>query len=80
MAPWPGWPPSALVPEDVPRHAAVRAYLHERAGDRAQAQALYAVAARAADSAAERDHLTRQAARLHASASGGVTGLRRGTH
>ena len=50
----------------VPRHAAVAAYLHERAGDLAQARDLYAVAARAATSAAERDHLTRQAARLHA--------------
>jgi len=55
----------AQVPESVPRHAAVRAYLHERAGDRVKAQALYAVAARAAASTAERDHLTRQAARLH---------------
>ncbi|MFC7488428.1 RNA polymerase sigma factor [Knoellia sp. CPCC 206453] len=68
-----------LVPETVPRHAAVRAYLHERAGDRAEAHALYAMAARAASSAAERDHLTRQAARLHASAPAGVTGLSRGT-
>lgn len=60
----------ALVPDNVPRHAAVRAYLHERAGDLAQAQALYAVAAHAAASEAERNHLTRQAARLHADASG----------
>jgi predicted RNA polymerase sigma factor len=55
------------VPDDVPRHAAVRAYLHERAGDLAVARELYAQAARAAASAAERDHLTRQAARLHPS-------------
>ncbi|MFC7492065.1 MULTISPECIES: RNA polymerase sigma factor [unclassified Knoellia] len=56
----------ARVAETVPRHAAVRAHLHERAGDLVRAQALYAVAARAAGSVAERDHLTRQAARLHA--------------
>ena len=54
-----------LVPDTVPRHAAVRAYLHERAGDRVRAQALYAAAARSAPSEAERNHLTRQAARLH---------------
>ncbi len=54
----------ARVPADVPRHAAVRAYLHDRAGDRAIAHDLYVVAARRATSAAERDHLTRQAARL----------------
>lgn len=56
----------AAVDGSVPRHAAVAAYLHERAGDLAQARDLYAVAARAATNAAERDHLTRQAARLHA--------------
>ena len=56
----------AAVDPGVPRHAAVAAYLHERAGDLAEARDLYAVAARAASSAAERDHLTRQAARLHA--------------
>ncbi|KGN41086.1 RNA polymerase sigma factor [Knoellia aerolata] len=56
----------AEVPESVPRHAAVRAHLHERAGDLGEAQRLYAVASRAAASAAERDHLTRLAARLHA--------------
>ncbi|KRE40265.1 RNA polymerase subunit sigma-24 [Knoellia sp. Soil729] len=55
----------AAVPETVPRHTAVRAYLHERAGDHVLAQHLYAAAARAAASEAERDHLTRQAARLH---------------
>ncbi|MEO6019884.1 MAG: DUF6596 domain-containing protein [Knoellia sp.] len=54
------------VPASVPRHAAVRAHLHERAGDRALAQELYAAAAMVALSQAERDHLTRQAARLHA--------------
>lgn len=55
----------AKVSADVPRHAAVRAYLHERAGDIEEARRLYAAAARAATSAPERDHLTRQAARLH---------------
>jgi RNA polymerase sigma factor (sigma-70 family) len=54
----------AAVDPGVPRHAAVAAHLHERAGDLARARDLYAVAARAATSAAERDHLTRQAARL----------------
>jgi RNA polymerase sigma factor (sigma-70 family) len=52
------------VDAGVPRHAAVAAYLHEKAGDIDEARTLYAVAARAASSAAERDHLTRQAARL----------------
>jgi len=55
----------ARVPASVPRHTAVRAYLHERAGDLETAQNLYAVASRCAASAAERDHLTRQAARVH---------------
>lgn len=54
----------AEVPPDVPRHAAVRAHLHERAGDREEARRLYAEAARVASSTLERDHLTRQAARL----------------
>jgi RNA polymerase sigma factor (sigma-70 family) len=53
------------VPPDVPRRTAVRAYLHERAGDRSIAHDLYVTAADQATSAAERDHLTRQAARLH---------------
>jgi hypothetical protein len=48
----------------LPRLAAARAYLHERAGDLEQAADLYAEAARAATNAAERDHLTSQAARL----------------
>ncbi|SDP55076.1 RNA polymerase sigma factor, sigma-70 family [Pedococcus dokdonensis] len=60
----------AEVDPAVPRHAAVAAYLHERAGDRARARDLYAVAARAATNAAERDHLTRQAARLAGPGSG----------
>ncbi|MDL5159553.1 RNA polymerase sigma factor [Actinomycetospora termitidis] len=52
------------VPDDVPRRDAVLAYLHERAGDLERAAELYVVAARAAASVAERDHLTREAARV----------------
>jgi RNA polymerase sigma factor (sigma-70 family) len=55
----------AAVPGDVPRHEAVAAYLHERAGNLEEARTRYAAAARAASSAAERDHLTRQAARMN---------------
>ncbi len=54
----------AEVAPDLPRHTAASAYLHEKAGDRALAAELYAEAARAASNLAERDHLTRQAARL----------------
>ncbi len=50
----------------LPRYTAVAAYLHERDGDLALAARLYADAARAAPSLPERDHLTRQAARLNA--------------
>ena len=49
----------------VPRRTAVEAYLRERSGDLAVAARLYGDAARAATNLAERDHLTRQAARLH---------------
>jgi hypothetical protein len=42
----------------------VTAYLRERAGDLERAADLYAQASRAATSVAERDHLTRQAARV----------------
>ncbi|MGY1745031.1 RNA polymerase sigma factor [Blastococcus sp. SYSU D00695] len=49
----------------LPRYAAVAAHLHERAGDTGTAARLYAEAARAATDTAERDHLTRQAARLN---------------
>lgn len=55
----------ADVDPAVPRRTAAAAYLHERAGDRATAARLYAEAARAASNLAERDHLTRQAARLN---------------
>jgi RNA polymerase sigma factor (sigma-70 family) len=49
----------------VPRRTAVEAYLRERTGDLALAARLYGEAARAASNLAERDHLTRQAARLN---------------
>ncbi|WP_374216189.1 RNA polymerase sigma factor [Frankia sp. R82] len=53
----------ATVAPDLPRYAAAAAYLHERVGDLARAADLYAAAARGATSVAERDHLTREAAR-----------------
>ncbi|WUU25313.1 RNA polymerase subunit sigma-24 [Kribbella sp. NBC_00662] len=49
----------------LPRYTAAAAYLHERAGDPATAARLYAEAARAAPNLPEREHLTRQAARLN---------------
>ncbi|CAI9404436.1 hypothetical protein AESSP_01208 [Aestuariimicrobium sp. T2.26MG-19.2B] len=52
----------------LPRHTAALAHLHERAGDRRVAAALYAQAAGLASNTAERDHLMRQAARLGQSA------------
>jgi predicted RNA polymerase sigma factor len=55
----------AVLDGSLPRHAAVAAYLHERAGNKATAARLYAAAARAATTVPERDHLTRQAARLN---------------
>jgi RNA polymerase sigma factor (sigma-70 family) len=54
----------ADVDPTVPRFRAVAAYLTERAGDLHVAAQLYADAARVATNVAERDHLTRQAARL----------------
>jgi RNA polymerase sigma factor (sigma-70 family) len=59
----------AELDDSLPRHAAVAAYLHERAGDLATAARLYAEAAHRAPNLAERDHLTRQAARLNADRS-----------
>ncbi len=56
----------AELDDTLPRHAAAAAYLHERAGDPRTAARLYAEAAHRASSLAERDHLTRQAARLNA--------------
>lgn len=57
---------AALEPLDatLPRYEAVAAHLHEMAGDRNHAADLYAAAARRATSIPERDHLTRQSARL----------------
>lgn len=55
----------ATVDDSLPRHTAAAAYLHERDGDLATAARLYAEAARQATNLAERDHLTRQAARLN---------------
>jgi predicted RNA polymerase sigma factor len=55
----------AEVPGDVPRRTAVEAWLRERSGERAVAHDLYARAAAEAMNLAERDHLVRQAARLH---------------
>jgi RNA polymerase sigma factor (sigma-70 family) len=54
----------AEVSPDLPRYAASSAYLHERAGDLEHAAALYAEASRAATSVPERNHLTREAARV----------------
>ncbi|MBF6081779.1 RNA polymerase subunit sigma-24 [Nocardia cyriacigeorgica] len=54
------------VDPELPRYSAVRAYLLERAGDLEQAAELYAVAASTATSVPERDHLTREAARVRA--------------
>ncbi|MEV7599349.1 DUF6596 domain-containing protein [Kitasatospora sp. NPDC089797] len=54
------------VDDALPRYAAVAAYLHERDGDRAAAARRYAEAAHRAPNLAEREHLTRQAARLNA--------------
>ncbi|MEU5099351.1 DUF6596 domain-containing protein [Streptomyces sp. NPDC020996] len=56
----------AVLDPALPRHTAVAAYLHERDGDLVTAARLYAEAARAAPNLPERDHLTRQAARLNA--------------
>lgn len=55
----------AALDAALPRHTAVAAYLHERDGDPAMAARLYAEAAHKASNLAERDHLTRQAARLN---------------
>lgn len=54
----------------LPRYDAVAAYLHERANDPATAARLYHDAAQSATSLPERDHLTRQAARLNAQLRG----------
>ncbi|MFE2999702.1 RNA polymerase sigma factor [Nocardia sp. NPDC059246] len=54
----------AELDPELPRHTAVRAYLHERAGNLEQAATLYAEASHAATTVPERDHLTREAARV----------------
>lgn len=53
------------LPPDLPRRDAAAAYLNERAGNLADAAKLYATAAGQASTTAERDHLTKQAARLN---------------
>ncbi|MFE3617910.1 RNA polymerase subunit sigma-24, partial [Streptomyces anulatus] len=58
-----------LDPE-LPRHTASRAYLLERAGDLEQAATLYTEASHAATTVPERDHLTREAARVRQSHQG----------
>ena len=60
----------AELDPSLPRHAATAAYMHERDGDPVTAARLYADAARAATNLPERDHLTRQAARLNAQLRG----------
>jgi RNA polymerase sigma factor (sigma-70 family) len=55
----------AEVAERVPRREAVAAHLHEKNGDLELAARLYGDAARNAPNLAERDHQTRQAARLN---------------
>jgi RNA polymerase sigma factor (sigma-70 family) len=55
----------AEVDDSIPRYAAVAAHLHELGGDLVTAARLYVDGARLAQNLAERDHLTRQAARLN---------------
>lgn len=55
----------AEIADDVPRRTAVAAYLYEKNGELELAARLYADAARHAPNVAERDHQTRQAARLN---------------
>jgi predicted RNA polymerase sigma factor len=55
----------AEIDQDVPRRDAVAAHLHERNGDLERAARLYAAAARNAPNVAEREHQTREAARLN---------------
>ena len=59
------------VDDTVPRYAAAAAFLREQDGDLAAAATLYAEAAEAAQNLAERDHLTREAARLRNVPGGG---------
>jgi RNA polymerase sigma factor (sigma-70 family) len=57
---------AALEPLDpeLPRYTAVAAHLYEQDGDLSRASELYAEAARRATNVPERDHLTREAARV----------------
>jgi RNA polymerase sigma factor (sigma-70 family) len=55
----------AELDDSLPRYSAVSAYLHERDGDRRTAARLYVEAAEKASNLAEREYLTRQAARLN---------------
>ena len=55
----------ARVDDGVPRRSAVAAYLHERNGDLHTAARLYTEAARDAPNIPERNHQTRQAARIN---------------
>ncbi|UNZ21829.1 DUF6596 domain-containing protein [Streptomyces sp. 891-h] len=55
----------AELDPSLPRYTAAAAHLHERDGDLSTAARLYAEAAHKATNLAERDHLTRQAARLN---------------
>ncbi|MFD8756786.1 RNA polymerase sigma factor [Kitasatospora sp. NPDC059577] len=61
----------AELDDALPRYTAVAAYLHERDGDPGTAARLYAEAAHKAANLAEREHLTRQAARLNAGPNAG---------
>jgi predicted RNA polymerase sigma factor len=54
-----------VLNDTLPRHTAVEAYLTEQAGDLKTAARLYTEAAHKAPNLAERNHLTRQAARLN---------------
>ncbi len=56
----------AELDESLPRYTAVAAYLHERDGNLQTAATMYAEAAQKAPNLAEREYLTRQAARLNA--------------
>ncbi len=55
----------AAIDETIPRRDAVAAYLHEKNGDLDLAARLYVDAARNAPNLAERNHHSRQAARLN---------------
>ncbi len=55
------------VDPSLPRYLAASAYLHDRAGHLELAAGLYVRAAQVATSVAERDHLTREAARIRQS-------------